>query len=50
MAKEIKIDELVYHAAGPKKKVPTYQFGKRVFKEYEKQPGQHEKQYDYTIR
>lgn len=50
MAKTTTIDQLAYAAAGPKKPAPTYQFGKKTFKEHDKQPGQHEKQYDYTIR
>ena len=40
MAKETTIDQLVWAAEGPKQKVPTYQFRRRVFKEYEKPPGQ----------
>lgn len=39
MAKTISIDEMVYALAGPKPKVPTYQFPRRTFKEYEKPPG-----------
>lgn len=41
MAKTVTIDQLVYALDGPKKRVPTYQFPKRTFKEYEKPPGQH---------
>jgi hypothetical protein len=40
MAKTITIDQLVYALEGPKKKVPTYRFGKKVFMEYEKLPGE----------
>lgn len=41
MSKTVGIDELVYAAEGPRKKVPTYQFRRRTFKEHEKPPGQH---------
>lgn len=41
MSKTIGIDELVWAAEGPRKKVPTYPFRRRTFKEYEKPPGQH---------
>ena len=44
MAKKISIDDLVWAAEGPKKKVPTYQFRRRTFREYEKPPGKHENQ------
>lgn len=40
MAKVTTIDQLVYALEGPRKKVPTYQFGKKVFMEYEKLPGE----------
>lgn len=43
MSKSITIDQLVYAAEGPRKKVPTYQFRRRTFSEHEKPPGQHVK-------
>jgi len=46
MAKTITVDQLVYKLEGPRKKVPTYQFGKRTFMEYEKMPGQPEPKND----
>lgn len=50
MAKTVSIDQLVYAAAGPKPKEPTYEFRRRRFRKVAPKPGEHDKSYDYTVR